>query len=194
MDARAVVFKNRGALLAAPALLLVALGKPSPGSILAGLPFAFIGEAIRCWAVGYSGTTTRAPSVTAPDLVTAGPYAYVRNPLYVGNAVTALGFALAFTGRNTPLERLGLIGVSLGTMLAVYATIVPHEERYLRATFGSRYDAYAARVPRALPRRSPAEPGEGTYDPGVIASAESRTLATFALVLAALGIKALFSW
>jgi protein-S-isoprenylcysteine O-methyltransferase Ste14 len=193
MEPQALVFKNRGALLAAPALLLVAFGKPSAASILLGLPLALAGEAIRCWAVGYSGTTTRAANVTAPSLVTAGPYAYVRNPLYLGNFVTAAGFALAFTGRNSPLDRLGLITASLGTMLAVYATIVPHEERYLRATFGARYDEYASRVPRALPLRSPNGPQHGTYDPAVIASAESRTFVTFALVAAALGIKACVS-
>ncbi|MBV8584436.1 MAG: isoprenylcysteine carboxylmethyltransferase family protein, partial [Candidatus Eremiobacteraeota bacterium] len=153
MDTRAVVFKNRGALLAAPALLLAIFGKPNLASIVLGVPLALAGEAIRIWAVGYSGATTRADSVTAPKLVTAGPYAHVRNPLYVGNFITALGFALAFTGRNTPLERAGLLGLSLGTMLAVYATIVPHEEEYLRATFGADYDEYTERVPRILPRR-----------------------------------------
>jgi protein-S-isoprenylcysteine O-methyltransferase Ste14 len=191
VELQALVFKNRGALLALPAVLLVGFGKPSAASILLGLPLAFAGEAIRCWAVGYSGTTTRAASVTAPNLVTAGPYAYMRNPLYAGNFVTAAGFALAFTGRNIPFERLGLIAASLGTMLAVYATIVPHEERYLRTTFGARYEEYASRVPRALPLRAPNGPQHGTYDAGVIAAAESRTFVTFALVLAALGIKAL---
>lgn len=191
MDARAVVFKNRGALLAAPALLLVGLGKPGALSIALGVPLALAGEAIRCWAVGYSGATTRNASVTAPQLVTAGPYAYVRNPLYLGNALTAFGFALAFTGKNSALERIGLLGLSLGTMLGVYATIVPHEERYLRERFGTAYDDYAARVPRALPLRAPSEPQNGSYDASVIAGAESRTFVTFAVMLGLLGLKAL---
>ena len=93
------VFANRGALLALPALALAALGRPSAFSIAIGLPLAFLGEGIRCWAVGYSGVTTRGDAVTAPKLITAGPYAHVRNPLYIGNAVTGLGFALAFTGK-----------------------------------------------------------------------------------------------
>lgn len=190
MDARAVVFKNRGALLAAPALLLAIFGKPSALSIALGVPFAIAGEAIRCWAVGYSGATTRADSVTAPKLVTAGPYAYVRNPLYIGNLVTAFGFALAFTGRNAPLERWGLLGISLGTMLAVYATIVPHEEEFLRATFGAMYEDYAAHVPRIFPRRRPSLPQHGAYDASVIAGAESRTFLLFAVMLCILGLKA----
>jgi len=188
---RAFVFKNRGALLAIPALVLAIFGKPSGASILAGLPLAFAGEAIRCWAVGYSGTTTRADRVTAPQLVTAGPYAYVRNPLYIGNFLTALGFAIAFTGKNPETVRSVLIGISMVTMLAVYAAIVPHEESFLRATFGASYDEYASRVARVWPRRpQPSAPRLGSYDAGVIARAESRTFITFAVMLGILGFKA----
>jgi len=99
------VFARRGELLAVPALALAAFGRPSAFSIAVGLPLAFAGEAIRAWAVGYSGVTTRGDTVTAPALVTAGPYAYVRNPLYAGNFITALGFAIAFTGANSGAAR-----------------------------------------------------------------------------------------
>src|SRR5947209_10019177 len=104
----AFVFGRRGTLLALPALVLAACGKPSAFSVAIGLPLAFAGEVLRMWAVGYSGTTTRGDTVTAPALVTAGPYAYVRNPLYVGNVITGAGFALAFTGRNSAPVRLAL--------------------------------------------------------------------------------------
>src|SRR6201986_5080489 len=122
----AFVFKNRGALLAVPAVALVPLGKPSAFSVTVGLPLAIAGELVRCWAVGYSGVTTRGDKVEAPKLVTAGPYAYVRNPLYVGNFLTAAGFAIAFTGKNSGAARAALIGGSLAAMAAVYVTIVPH--------------------------------------------------------------------
>jgi protein-S-isoprenylcysteine O-methyltransferase Ste14 len=187
----AFVFARRGELLALPALGLATFGKPSAFSIAVGLPIAFVGEAIRAWAVGYSGVTTRGDTVTAPALVTAGPYAYVRNPLYAGNFVTALGFALAFTGANTFAARLGLVAGSLGAMLGVYGVVIPHEERYLRATFGDAFDAYTAAVPRILPRTSPAGSQSGTYDPSVIGRAESRTFVTFAAMLAVLALKAL---
>ncbi len=137
-DLQAFVFGRRGTLLALPAVLLAALGKPSAFSIATGLPLAFVGEAVRMWAVGYSGVTTRGDTVTAPALVTAGPYARVRNPLYVGNVLTAAGFALAFTGRNRPAARAALVGGSLAAMLAVYAVIVPHEEAFLRADLRGR--------------------------------------------------------
>jgi protein-S-isoprenylcysteine O-methyltransferase Ste14 len=185
------VFANRGALLALPALGLAVFGRPSAFSIALGLPLAFTGEMLRCWAVGYSGVTTRSDRVIAPALVTAGPYAHVRNPLYVGNFITAAGFALAFTGRDSGLKRLALVGLSLGTMVAVYATIIPHEEAYLRKTFGASFEEYVTRVPAVLPQLEPAEPQRGTYDPVVILSAETRTFATFGLMLAALALKAL---
>jgi protein-S-isoprenylcysteine O-methyltransferase Ste14 len=141
--------------------------------------------------VGYSGATTRSNAVEAPALVTAGPYAYVRNPLYVGNFVTAAGFALAFTGRNSSLARAAIAGLSLGIMVGVYTVIVPHEEAFLRETFGAAFDDYAARVPRVFPAAEPAAEQSGSYDPSVIAKAESRTFVTLGAMLAALAVKAL---
>lgn len=191
---RAAVFAYRGMLLAIPALILVILGKPAPLWIAIGFPLACLGEVLRCWAVGYSGVTTRADTVTAPALVSSGPYAYVRNPLYVGNFITALGFALAFTGGNQMPMRAGLIAAALGTMLAVYAVIIPHEEAYLRSTFGRAFDEYVARVPALIPRLGkplPAELRRGTYERSVIAEAESRTLMMFAAMLSALIFKAI---
>lgn len=187
---RNVFFKNRGTLLAVPAVSLAIFGKPSGSSVALGVPIALAGEALRCWAVGYSGVTTRADHVTAPALTTAGPYAYVRNPLYVGNFITALGFTIAFTGGLGPGKRLGLAALGLGTMLGVYAAIVPLEEAYLRETFGDAFDDYVARVPRLVPRTSASQPQSGTYDGGVIASAETRTFVTFGAMLAALAVRA----
>ena len=189
-DLDTFVFARRGELLAVPALMLAAFGKPSAFSIAVGLPLAFIGEAVRAWAVGYSGVTTRGDAVTAPALVTAGPYAYVRNPLYVGNFITALGFALAFTGGNEAPQRTALVAGALGTMLAVYSVVVPHEERYLRTTFGAEFDQYVADVPRVMPRTAPAGSQQGSYDPAVIGRAESRTFVTFGAMLLALAFKA----
>jgi protein-S-isoprenylcysteine O-methyltransferase Ste14 len=184
------VFARRGELLAVPAVVLAALGKPSAFSIAVGLPLAFAGEAIRAWAVGYSGVTTRGDAVTAPALVTAGPYAYVRNPLYLGNVVTGMGFAIAFTGANEPAVRTALVAGALGTLLGVYSIVVPHEERYLRATFGAEFDEYVAAVPRVVPLAAPAGTELGTYDPAVIGRAESRTFLTFGAMLLALAFKA----
>ena len=188
---RDAVFQHRGTLLACPAVALALLGRPSRASVLAGVPVALAGEALRCWAVGYSGVTTRADHVTAPQLVTAGPYARVRNPLYVGNFVTALGFTLAFTGRMPVVQRAFVAVASLGTMALVYAAIVPLEEAYLRETFGPAFEEYVARVPRLVPLGAAAGSQAGTYDRSVIVRAESRTFVTFGVMLAALVVKTL---
>jgi protein-S-isoprenylcysteine O-methyltransferase Ste14 len=186
---REFVFKHRGALLAIPALAYVAFGKPTRASVAAGLPVAVAGELLRCWAVGYSGVTTRGDTVTAPALVTAGPYAHLRNPLYLGNLITALGFAVAFTGGLERARRSRLILFGLGTMAAVYATIVPLEEAYLDETFGDDYADYKTRVPALRPRIKPAPFGRGKYDSRTIVEAESKTFVAFGAMLAALAFK-----
>lgn len=186
----AFVFKNRGALLALPAALLLAFGKPSALGVTLGLPIALVGELVRCWAVGYSGVTTRGNAVEAPNLVTAGPYAHVRNPLYVGNFLTALGFAIAFTGKNSAVTRVALVAGGLGVMAAVYSIIVPHEEDFLRSRFGDAFDDYCASVPPLIPQARPAHEPAGTWNAYVIKDAESKTFASFGVMLAALAFKA----
>lgn len=183
---RSFVFKNRGLLLSLPALALAKRGKPSAASVAIGVPIAVAGELIRCWAVGYSGETTRNDVVTAPELITSGPYAYVRNPLYIGNFVTAVGFAIAFTGRNCPVMKCLLGGGSLVAMAAVYAAIVPHEEAFLRETFGDAYERYCERVPRIVPQLHPAPGGTQRWRAETLRSAESKTFLTFAAMLLAL--------
>lgn len=187
---RAFVFKNRGLLLSLPAAMLALCGRPSARSIAAGLPLAFAGELLRCWAVGYSGVTTRNDAVTAPKLVTAGPYAYVRNPLYLGNFITAAGFAIAFTGNNSSGARRALIFGSLAAMASVYTAIVPHEEAFLQTQFGEAFERYCERVPRIVPQLEPMPDGDGEWDSGALVAAESKTFATFAAMLVALVVRA----
>jgi len=184
------VFKNRGLFLTLPAAALAIFGRPSAASIALGLPLAVAGELIRCWAVGYSGATTRNDAVTAPELVTSGPYGYVRNPLYIGNFITAAGFAIAFTGKNSDAARLALVGGSLVAMAAVYAIIVPHEEAFLRSKFGAAYERYCERVPRLIPQRPSTTSAQVTWDAGTLIQAESKTFALFGAMLSALAVKA----
>jgi protein-S-isoprenylcysteine O-methyltransferase Ste14 len=187
---QAFVFKNRGLLLSLPATILALCGRPSARSIAAGLPLAVAGELLRCWAVGYSGVTTRSDSVTAPKLITAGPYAHVRNPLYLGNFITAAGFAIAFTGKNSKRARRALVAGSLAAMAAVYAAIIPHEEAFLQEQFGEAFERYCERVPRVVPQLEPLADANGEWDPDVLIAAESKTFATFAAMLAALFLRA----
>jgi len=188
---RAAVFKNRGLLLVPVALVLVIFGKPTAASAAAGIALAALGELVRIWAVGYSGMTTRADVVVAPQLVTAGPYAYLRNPLYAGNAITAIGFWLAFSGGVSPAVSALMLAALVVSIGFVYATIIPLEEAYLTRTFGAEYAEYVARVPRVIPSRGalPAARRRGTWRREVIVHAEIVTLAFFALMTVAVLVK-----
>jgi len=81
-------------------------------------------------------------------LATSGPYAYTRNPLYLGSLLIGIGFAVA--------ARSWWIGVVLVVMFfAIYLPVIRSEEAFLRDTF-PEFDDYAKRVPRMLPRLTPA--------------------------------------
>lgn len=181
-------------MLVPAALALVIFGRPTLASAVVGIAIAALGELLRIWAVGYSGATTRADAVTAPTLVTAGPYSFVRNPLYIGNAITALGFSLAFSG-GLPVIQSAIVLAFVALVVAlVYATIIPLEEAYLTAKFGAPYREYVARVPRLIPLRRALAAGErrGTWRADVILRAEIMTLLLFGIMVAAVFVK--LSW
>jgi len=105
------------------------------------------GEAMRLWAVGYAGTRTRtrSPDGKLKDLVTAGPYSHVRNPIYVGNCLIGAGIVLVFG------QWLLLLPLLLVTFLA-YQPVVAWEEQLLAGAFGEEYERFRRAVPRWLPR------------------------------------------
>ena len=78
------------------------------------------------------------------ELTTTGPYAYVRNPLYLGSILIAAGFAVALESWS--------VGLALAIMfVAIYVPVIASEERFLRATFPA-FDEYCRLVPRLIPR------------------------------------------
>jgi protein-S-isoprenylcysteine O-methyltransferase Ste14 len=124
--------------------------RPNWTSLVAGLVIAVAGIVVRALASGHIHKNT--------ELATTGPYAYTRNPLYLGSIIIAAGFIVA--ARNV------WIGVAALAMFAfIYLPVISAEEKYLRSAFSS-YDGYASAVPRLLPRltpyRSGAEAEEGT--------------------------------
>jgi hypothetical protein len=102
-----------------------------------GIILCFIGATIRFWASGYLRKDSR-PAV-------GGPYAWVRNPLYLGTYLMALGTAMA-------IQAWVLLAVSTVLFAAIYHYIILDEEVKLQRIFGAPYDKYCDVVPRFFPR------------------------------------------
>jgi protein-S-isoprenylcysteine O-methyltransferase Ste14 len=115
------------------------LAHPSVESMLASLPFVLLGLATRAWAAGHLEK-----NLTLAD---SGPYAYTRNPLYLGTFIVALGFAVAGSSWV-----LGLIFVA--AFLGIYLPVMEREEEHLLKIFPA-YRDYAARVPLLWPKAGP---------------------------------------
>ena len=81
-------------------------------------------------------------------LATSGPYAYTRNPLYLGSLLIGGGFALA-------ARSWWVAGILAAMFFAIYIPVIRDEEKFLRAKF-PEFEEYARRVPRIVPRITPA--------------------------------------
>ena len=111
----------------------------------ASLALIGLGLALRAWAGGCAGAHTRRATIEAPRLATGGPFAYVRNPIYLASVILGLGM-VALVGDPW------LLVLYVGVFVLLYGAIVPAEEKYLRGKFAGEYERYCAHVPRALPR------------------------------------------
>ena len=112
--------------------------QPSVRSLMYGFPISVAGLALRAWAAGHLAKNQR--------LATSGPYAYTRNPLYLGTLIVAAGLAVA--GRSA-----GLALLFAGVFLLVYLPVILLEEQHLRQLFPEYVD-YARQVPSLLPWRT----------------------------------------
>jgi protein-S-isoprenylcysteine O-methyltransferase Ste14 len=136
------------------------LGPNGPAGMLAfAACCAAICYALRLWGSSYlrAGIVWNADARTDALLV-AGPFRYVRNPLYLGNTFLAIG-----VGLMAPLAGFAIIVV--GNILFVIA-LAKHEEASLAAAYGERFREYAARVPSLVPRIVPV-PAHGNARPSL---------------------------
>jgi protein-S-isoprenylcysteine O-methyltransferase Ste14 len=118
-------------------LAFAGYSEPTPDSLLWGLPVSLLGLALRGWAAGCLEKNQA--------LATGGPYAYTRNPLYLGTLLVAAGLAVAS-------RRAGL-GVLFAAVFAlIYLPVIQLEEQHLRKLFPA-YPFYATSVPALWPRR-----------------------------------------
>ena len=120
--------------------------RPTAQSIWLGAPLALCGLAVRAWAAGCLAKNQR--------LATGGPYAYTRNPLYLGTLLVAAGLVIA--ARN-----LWLGALFAAVFVLVYLPVIQLEEQHLRRLF-PEYQAYSAQVPILWPRLG-ARSNPGTF-------------------------------
>jgi protein-S-isoprenylcysteine O-methyltransferase Ste14 len=129
-------------------LAVLILADPTWISFFTGFAIMLLGEGMRFWGVLYAGSATRTTGeVGAGRLVTDGPFAHVRNPLYLGNFLLSLGLTV-MSRAWMPwmlLVFLPLFGIQ-------YTFIVKEEEQFLARQFGEQFAEYCRHVPRWLPK------------------------------------------
>ncbi|MBS1841729.1 MAG: isoprenylcysteine carboxylmethyltransferase family protein [Acidobacteria bacterium] len=135
------------------AIVVLFFARPNPKSILIGAGIGIVGLWLRAYAAGY----LKKQEV----LTTTGPYAFTRNPLYLGSAILAAGAAWA--------THSWISAVILFVYFAsVYLVVMRREEGELRGHFGEAFEVYAKNVPLFFPRPTPARvegssPGEFSF-------------------------------
>ena len=123
--------------------------RPDAGSLAWGLPVSALGLALRAWATGHVEKNIR--------LAESGPYAYVRNPLYLGTLLVAAGFAIAS-------RQWGLGALFAAVFILIYLPAIELEEQHLRKLFPEFKD-YADRVPALWPTLRPVKkPGDFRWE------------------------------
>jgi protein-S-isoprenylcysteine O-methyltransferase Ste14 len=123
------------------------LAKPTWSFIAIGAAIAAVGVAIRAAAAGHVKKNR--------ELTTTGPYAYTRNPLYLGSMIIAIGFGIA--------SRNWWVAVAIVVLfLAIYLPVIRSEEEFLRSEFAG-FDEYCAQVPRLIPRVRAAGAAKGSF-------------------------------
>ena len=134
----------------APLLLIAA--RPTRASLIAGALLALAGLAIRAWASGHLRKNQ--------ELCVAGPYAYTRNPLYLGTFVMGIGVAVA---TSAPW----FVALFIAFYLLIYLPVMSAEADYMRELFPDDYLTYSRQVPLFFPRPT-------RYRPPVVKGASSQ--------------------
>jgi len=114
-------------------------------ALTVGITFIALGFAltIRSVQMFRRAGTNVVPGEPATALVTAGPYRFTRNPIYIG-------FVLVYFGLSVVLTSMWVLLLLFPTLLMLHRGVVQREEAYLERKFGDAYRAYKARVPRWL--------------------------------------------
>lgn len=160
------------------AVVFVVFAKPTAITLLVGSVVVFAGVLIRAWASGHIRK--------AKKLAVSGPYAYTRNPLYVGSFIIGLGFTVA-----SGVWWLAILFAAL--FLGIYLPVMRVEIGDMRRIFGSEFDEYEQNVPMFLPRLTKWKDAGDKFDFQLyLQYREYRAAIGAAIVIAILAAKAIF--
>lgn len=153
-----LLFKYRG-WIPVPAILYALLAaRPGGWTMIAGALAMGLGETLRLWSAAHVGPTVRTGSPLGHQLITRGPYAHTRHPIYWGNFLLAVGFAL-LSGAGFPWFPF----VVAGLFTPLYVRHARREEAVLAEAFPEAHARYTAAVPATRWRLIPAQvPEAGT--------------------------------
>jgi len=144
-----LLYKYRGYT---PAPFIVAgifLADPRNDLMIFGAILMVFGELLRMVSVWYLCVSSRAREVVAEKMITNGPYAYLRNPMYMGNMFIYMGASI-FAGGWLPF----MLYLVILVFSIQYSLTVKFEESVLKDLFGEKYLDYTESVPRFYPRLS----------------------------------------
>lgn len=145
------VFKNRSYTPIPFLVLMLIFQRASTLSLVIGLLIALFGAFFRFWGISYAGSETRTTgAVGGSYLIISGAFAYVRNPLYLGNILMYLGIGIMSMALFPYLQIVALI-----FFYWQYRLIIGEEEKYLKEKFGEQFNEYLTAVPRFIPRLTP---------------------------------------
>lgn len=129
------------------AVVYVWLAHTTARSLIAGACLVIVGIFIRALASGHVKKNE--------ELTTSGPYAYTRNPLYLGSLMLAFGFVVA--------SRSSIIAaIAAALLFAIYLPVIRGEENFLRSQF-PEFEEYSQHVPRLFPRLTPYRSSLGSF-------------------------------
>ncbi len=155
MDFRQRLFQYRSYTPIPFLVIMMIFARPTVLSMSIGFLFVAFGEFLRLWGVAIAGSETRTTgTVGGTYLITKGPFAYVRNPLYLGNMLLYFGAGIMANALFPWLPLIALI-----YFLFQYSLIVSLEEEYLLKTFQEEFEKYCAATARFFPNFKPFQSG-----------------------------------
>jgi len=178
----AKIFKYRSYTPLPFLLLMIIFQEATITSMVVGFVIALTGETIRLWGVSHAGSETRTTDgVGGTFLVVSGAFAYVRNPLYVGNMLMYFGIGIMSMALFPYLQI-----IALAFFFWQYSIIIQEEEVFLRSKYGKSYDDYCAAVPKLIPgfkkyKNPGLEQPEYQFQKGL--RSEKRTFQAFGIII-----------